>query len=147
MKEYKTNIEKISLVKEPTNFKRVKITSSKDAADYIRNFFPNIGLFESSAFLLLNRNNNTIGYVYLSMGGVSGTVIDVKIIAKYAVESLASSIILFHNHPSGNLKASTMDFNITKKIKEGLNLLDVILLDHVIITEVTHHSMADNNEI
>ena len=144
MKTYKTDLERISLVKEPTNFKRVKITSSDDANEYVRNVFTNIELFESVGCLLLNRNNNTIGWVIISQGGVSGTVVDVKIIAKYAIEALASSIILFHNHPSGNLKPSEQDKILTKKVKEGLALLDIILLDHIIITKDSYFSFTND---
>ena len=74
-------------------------------------------IYESVFILLLNRHNNTIGYAKISQGGVTGTVIDVKIIAKYIIDSLASGLILAHNHPSGNTRASSEDINITNKVK------------------------------
>jgi DNA repair protein RadC len=86
--------------------------------------------------MLLNNSNNTIGYVKISQGGIVGTIVDVRIVAKYAVESLSTGIILVHNHPSGNLKPSQPDIDLTKKIKEGLKILDVTVLDHIIIIPI-----------
>ena len=93
--------------------------------------------------MLLNRANKTIGYAKISQGGVSGTVVDVKLIAKYAVESLASGVILAHNHPSGNLTPSHQDIALTRKVKEALTLLDSQLLDHVILSADGYKSFAD----
>ena len=81
----------------------------------------------------------------ISQGGISGTVVDTKIIAKYCVDTLCSAVILAHNHPSGNLNPSTQDIKITRKIKEGLELLDVKVLDHVILTSDSYYSFADEN--
>ncbi|MBN2617230.1 MAG: JAB domain-containing protein [Spirochaetales bacterium] len=143
MKTYTKYIEKISLIREPSNFKRAKIKSSMEAQEYVRNFFTSISIFESFFILLLNRGNNTIGYVMISQGGVTGTVVDVKIIAKYAIESLCSGLIMFHNHPSGEINPSQKDKEVTEKIKNGLNILDIHLLDHIIITENNYFSFAD----
>lgn len=144
MNTYKSNLEKISLVKEKTDFKRVKVTSSKDAKDVIKQFyFDDIEIFESMFILLLNRSNNTIGYAKISQGGTAGTVVDIKIVAKYALESLASSVILAHNHPSGRLEASNADKKITEKIKKGLEIFDIRLLDHLILTKESYFSFAD----
>ena len=141
-------IEKISLVKEPTEFKRVKIGSSSDASEYIRQFYDSdIEIYESCFILLLNRQNQTIGYSKISQGGIVGTVVDVKIILKYVVESLATGVILAHNHPSGNLKPSREDELITEKIKKALALVDSSLFDHVILTRDGYTSMADEGLI
>jgi len=146
MNTYKSNLEKISLVKEKTDFKRVKVTSSKDAKDVIKQFyFDDIEIFESMFILLLNRSNNTIGYAKISQGGTAGTVVDIKIVAKYALESLASSVILAHNHPSGRLEASNADMKITEKIKKGLEIFDIRLLDHLILTRDSYFSFADRD--
>ena len=80
---------------------------------------------------------------FVSRGGVSGTVVDPKIIFKIAVEHLASSIILCHNHPSGNLKPSDADISLTKKIKEAGALLEIPILDHLIISDTGYFSFAD----
>jgi DNA repair protein RadC len=144
MKTFKSSLELVSLKKEKSDFPRCKVTSSKDASDYIRQFFyDDIEIFESFFILLLNRANNTIGYAKISQGGIAGTVVDVRIIAKYAIESLCSGVILAHNHPSGNNQPSKEDINITQKIKEALKLFDVTVLDHVILTADNYYSMAD----
>lgn len=153
MKEYKTDLPQFYLVKEKTNFKRVKISSSENAAKYAYNFYKtDIEMFESAFILLLNQANNTIGYVKISQGGITGTVVDVRIIAKYAVESLCASVILFHNHPSGTLSPSGQDKELTKKLKDGLMLLDIKLLDHIILVpcewqEFKYYSFTDENLI
>jgi DNA repair protein RadC len=79
----------------------------------------------------------------VSRGGVSGTVADVKIIMKLAIERLASGIILSHNHPSGNLKPSQADLNLTQKVKEASKFMDVALLDHLILADNAYYSFAD----
>jgi DNA repair protein RadC len=81
--------------------------------------------------------------VQVSLGGVSGTVVDAKIIFKKALEIPASAIILCHNHPSGNLRPSGADIEITKKVKEGGALIDINVLDHLIVSERGYFSFAD----
>ena len=83
--------------------------------------------------LFLNRSNKVINRMKLSQGGVSGTVTDVRMVMKKAIECLASGIIVCHNHPSGNLNPSESDSKITQKIKDAGNLMDIQLLDHLII--------------
>ena len=138
-------ITKFELKKSPTDFKKVRITCADDSVKYIRQFYlDDIEVYESSFILLLNRNNDTIGYAKISQGGITGTVVDVKIIAKYCVDSLASGVILAHNHPSGNLNPSVQDKEITYKIKEALKMLDTILYDHVILTADNFYSFVEN---
>lgn len=123
------------LKKIQTEFPSVKITSGKDGADFIRKFYgDDLEVFESFFILLLNRQNKTIGYAKISQGGITGTLVDVKLVAKYCVESLASGVILAHNHPSGNLSPSEADKQITKKTVSALKLLDVSVIDHLILT-------------
>jgi len=95
----------------------------------------------------LDRANNTAGFAKISQGGTAGTVVDIKIIAKYAVESLSSSVIICHNHPSGNITPSEADINITKKIKDALLLFDIKLTDHIILSENNYYSFADNGDL
>jgi DNA repair protein RadC len=141
-------LEKITLRKDPTDFERVKIGSSKDAADYIRQFYNgDIEIFESFFVLLLNRQNETIGYAKISQGGVTGTYVDTKIILKYVVDTFASGVIIAHNHPSGALTPSAQDDLITSKLKSAITLLDSSLLDHVILTSNNYYSYADNGKI
>lgn len=141
-------LEKISLKKDPTNFERVKITSSNDSAKYIRQFYSDdIEIFESFFILLLNRQNKTIGYAKISQGGVTGTLVDAKIVLKYIVDTLASGVVLCHNHPSGNLSPSTQDLDMTNKIKQAVALVDSVVLDHIILTPDSFYSFADNGLI
>ena len=145
---YKSKLDRYELRKVAEDFPRAKITGSKDSETYIRQFyFDDLEVYESFFILLLNRSNNTIGYAKISQGGVSGTVVDVKIIAKYAVESLAAAVILAHNHPSGNLTPSDADIQITTRIQSALKTLDIQCLDHIILTAENYFSFTDNGLI
>lgn len=93
--------------------------------------------------LFLDRANNVIDKTRISQGGISGTVIDVRIILKQAIEKLASSIILVHNHPSGNLTPSKADNEITKKTSDAAKLFDIKVLDHIIVAKNKFTSFAD----
>jgi DNA repair protein RadC len=106
-----------------------------------------IELQEEFKVLLLNRRNAVLGIYSLSKGGVSGTIVDVKLVFSVALKCNASHIIIAHNHPSGNLKASAADKSLTNKIKTGAELLDIKLLDHIIITKDDYYSFADNCEL
>jgi DNA repair protein RadC len=97
--------------------------------------------------LYLNRANKVIEKRFISRGGVSGTVADFKIIFKRGLELLASSIVLAHNHPSGNLTPSEEDRKLTKKFNEAVKLLDMSLLDHIIITDSGYFSFRDDGLI
>ena len=99
--------------------------------------------YESFWILLLKRNNTIIAKKKISDGGVSATVVDVKIILKHALETLSSSIILVHNHPSGNTSPSEQDISITRKVKEASKYMDILLYDHVIIGQDSFFSFAD----
>lgn len=141
MSEFKLKVEK-------TYFKKVKITQSSDAYNVIKQFYnDDIEIYESFFLLLLNRANNTIGYVKISQGGTIGTVVDVKLIAKYAVDSLSCAVILAHNHPSGNKQPSQNDRNMTKKVKEALKLFEIQVLDHIILTSESYFSFGDEGII
>lgn len=142
------NTKLYELKKNNTEFKNMKITNSQESANFIRQFYSDdIGIFESFFILMLNRANYTIGYAKISQGGTCGTVVDIKIVAKYAVDSLANSVILAHNHPSGTLSPSSQDLEITSKIKQGLALLEIQVLDHIILTEENYYSFADEGRI
>ena len=146
MKNYSNNIKAFSLKiqSKNTDFVKTKITSSQDCYNYIKQFyFDDIEIFESFFLLLMNRANVTIGFVKISQGGTAGTVADIKIIAKYAVDSLASSVIIAHNHPSGETKPSEADLKLTKKCKAGLEMLDIVLHDHIILSADNFCSFAD----
>ena len=124
----------------------IQIRASKDVADIFQPLLSDLS-HEEFWILYLNRSNKVISRMKLSQGGVSGTVTDVRIVMKKAVELLASGIILCHNHPSGNLNPSESDTKITHKIKEAGSLMDIQLLDHLIISDKDYYSFADNGMI
>jgi len=128
--------------KEAGVFNKNKITGSKDAADF---FFPLLGDLNHEEFwvMLLNRGNKIIDTFMISQGGISGTVIDVRLILKTALDKMASSIILCHNHPSGTMQASDADMKITGKIKNAAEIMDITVLDHIIIGQNKYLSFAD----
>jgi DNA repair protein RadC len=97
--------------------------------------------------LFLNRANKVQGRMKISQGGVSGTVTDVRIVMKKAIETLASGLVICHNHPSGNNSPSDADIRITQKIKEAGALMDIQLLDHLIICGKNYYSFADNGAL
>lgn len=125
---------------------KFQIKMSKDVADLLRPQLQDLP-HEEFWVLLLNRSNRVIKSFMLSKGGTTGTVTDVKILLKIAIEYLAAGIILCHNHPSGNLNPSESDTNITKKIKESASLMDIQVLDHIIISEKAYFSFADDGLI
>jgi DNA repair protein RadC len=129
--------------KESEAIKRHKITCSADAYDAIRPHLLDLS-HEQFWILLLNRANEVIRPIQISVGGVAGTVADPKLIFKAAIEHLASAIILVHNHPSGNLTPSQADKDLTKKVTESGRLLDTPVLDHLIFGDNGYYSFADN---
>ncbi len=124
---------------------RPQIKSSLDAYNILaHNWNEQIGLIEEFYILLLDRSNRVMGRHLVSMGGLSGTVVDPKIIYACALKCRASSIILAHNHPSANLRPSQADKDITVKLKKGGELLDIAVLDHLILSpEGGYFSFAD----
>lgn len=125
----------------------IKITSSQDVNLYIRKVFPiDVNTREAFLSLYLNRANNTIGYAVISLGGISETICDLKIIFQHGLLCNASSMIIIHNHPSGNLNPSDTDLKLTKKIKEAGKLMTMEILDHLIISpdDNGYYSFADN---
>jgi DNA repair protein RadC len=103
--------------------------------------------FEEFKILLLNNSNKVLGSYDVSSGGITGTVVDIRIIFTAALKSNATSIIMMHNHPSGTLIASQADIAITQKVKEAGRLLEISLLDHLIITSESYFSFADDGAL
>ncbi len=121
---------------------RPQIRSSRDAFDLIAPMLMDLQ-HEEFWILMLNRSNRVVSRECISTGGVSGTVVDAKIVFRKALAVLASSIILCHNHPSGNLKPSQADISLTKKLKRAGENLDISVLDHLIVSERGFYSFAD----
>lgn len=126
----------------------IKITRSQDANETIRKVFP-VSISDREAFvaLYLSNSNKTIGFGICSIGGYTSTLIDVRILLKEALLASATGILICHNHPSGNLNPSAADLQITKKIKDSANIIDINLLDHLIITEDCYYSFADEGKL
>src|ERR1035437_4364265 len=123
---------------------RRKITTSKDAEAIFREIWSSGMEFKEEFYiLLLNRANKVLGWYKVSEGGMSGTVVDPKLIFSTALKGLASSIILSHNHPSGNLKPSEQDITLTKRLKQAGELLEIPVLDHLILSSEGYYSFAD----
>ena len=123
-----------------------QIRSSADAYNIISPVMEDLP-HEEFWILFLNRANRVTGRMKVSQGGVSGTVTDVRIIMKKAIEMLASGLVICHNHPSGNNSPSESDIRITQKIKEAGALMDIQLLDHLIIAGKDYYSFADNGAL
>jgi DNA repair protein RadC len=123
-----------------------QIQSSNDVFEIFQPMLADIP-HEEFWVLLLNRSNRIIDKLRVSQGGVSGTVTDLRLILKPAIEKLASSIILCHNHPSGNNRPSDNDITITQKAKEAAKFMDIAVLDHIIICEKNYYSFADEGVI
>ncbi|MBN1546859.1 MAG: JAB domain-containing protein [Syntrophaceae bacterium] len=122
---------------------RPKITGSRDVFDLVTPLWDDLEYRESFAILLLNRANKVLGIANISSGGISGTVADPKIIFQHALKANASSIILLHNHPSGNTQPSEADVALTRKMKECGKFMDLPVLDHLIVTAEGYYSFAD----
>lgn len=128
---------------------RTTITCSKDTYSILlSNWNPNkIELQEQFKVLLLNRSNAVLGIAEISMGGITGTVVDIRLILSTALKANATSLILCHNHPSGNLNPSVADEKITTKVKTAAAFLDINVLDHIILSSEGYFSFADEGRI
>jgi DNA repair protein radc len=125
---------------------RRRIASSSDVAEIFQPLLTDLP-HEEFWIILLNRSNKIIEKHRISQGGLSGTVTDIRIIMKLAIDSLASGIIAIHNHPSGNRFPSDADKNITEKLKQASSTFDIQLLDHVIVAHRQFFSFADEGLI
>ena len=125
---------------------KIRISGSQDVYALFQPLIADLP-HEEFWVLLLNRSNRVIDNIRISQGGISGTVIDIRLILKNALDRLASSMILCHNHPSGNLKPSEADIKITTKISDASRNMDIQLLDHHIIVDNSYFSFSDEGMI
>ena len=125
---------------------RIRITSSEIAHQVIRPKLVDLN-HEEFWVILLSRSNEVIRSAKIGQGGVHGTVADPKVIFKTALENNAPGIILCHNHPSGQLRPSTADIRLTRQLIEGAKLLEMVILDHLIVTADGYYSFADEGRI
>ena len=147
--KHNTQVSEIQVSYSPNLLVDMSIKNSKKSFELMLNEWEQdkLQMQEEAKILLLNRNNNVLGIYSLAKGGLTSCVVDVRIILSIALKTLATGIILFHNHPSGNLKPSKADLDITKKLKNSCDLLDISLLDHLIITKDNYFSFADEGLI
>lgn len=126
-----------------------KITCSKDSVEFAKQFYnDDIAIYESAFIILINRAHNVIGWAKISQGGICATVVDLRIVAKFAIDVLASGVIFVHNHPTGNMRPSIQDDTLTRRMKDGLKLLEIELLDSVIISpDGSFYSYTDEGKM
>lgn len=139
-------LEIASRINNSTQREVVKITCSKDIYHHLRQDFHDLKV-EEFWVVLLNTANKVIAKQRIGIGGVSGVVADVKVIMKLALDHMATSIVLAHNHPSANKKASQQDINLTNKVRESAKLMDISLLDHIIFCGDDYFSFADEGMV
>lgn len=141
-------VNEVTISYKRTTINSQKIHTSKDAFEFLKTIWSDeIDYCEEFIVLFLNRANNITGYKKISKGSDCGTVVAIKMILQAAILSHACSIIISHNHPSGNLRPSETDISISKQIKQASNLMDISLYDSIIITSETYFSLMDNGLI
>lgn len=147
MKKYKFPQLKVKVT--ATKGDEFYIKNSDDIVQVLRNVFNSDTIQWTEEFIIvcLNRAHKVIGTCKVGLGGFTGVVCDPKVIMTIALQSSATSLILAHNHPSGNLKPSDADRKMTDKIKQACNLLDIILLDHIILTDESYYSFTEQEGI
>lgn len=124
---------------------RLTVTSSTDAERILRKIWCKpLELRECFYALFLNRSNKVLGFFLVSIGGLTGTVADVRTIFQAALKANACSVIFAHNHPSGNLQPSDADIQLTRKLNEAGRIMEVTVLDHIILVPDSYFSMTDN---
>jgi DNA repair protein RadC len=149
MKTYKTNCPEIELKLKRGDVNKMQIKTSKDSYQALKLFFDQdtIELTETFLVIYLNRANNTIGWMKVSSGGITGTVVDQRIVLATALKAAATAMILAHNHPSGQIQPSHADIELTKKIKQAGLIMDIPVIDHIILGDNNYYSFADEGII
>ncbi len=141
-------LNRIRLVREPSPYIPLSCKSSEAAYELIKQFMgDSLDIYESFFALFLNRANIITDYAKISQGGISGTLVDSRLILKYAIETLSSGVILAHNHPSGNTIPSKSDKDLTLRIQKQLAQFEIQVLDHLIITTNRYYSFADHGDL
>lgn len=149
MKKTLLNVSEIKVAYSTSNTPKVKIKSGEDAYNVLLASWnlDTIELQEEFKILLLNRANEVLGVYPLSKGGITGTVVDQRLIFAVALKCNASGIIMCHNHPSGKLLPSEADITLTKSIAKCADLLEINLLDHLIITKNGFYSFSNEGKL
>ncbi len=142
-------VGEVELAYKPTTRNKNKVSSSADAYQILLPTFKEgtIDYKEYFKVLYLNQANQVLGFTQISEGGITETSVDVRVILQAALLTNSVSLILAHNHPSGNLKPSKQDLELTQSIKEAAELMRIRVLDHIILTSDKYYSFADEGEI
>ena len=141
---YRDYVGELTVTYKRTEKLTTKIQSSKDVADYIRPYFEEcMDDHEEFKIIYLNNNSNVVNVDHVSVGGLTGTLVDIRLVVRNALQITISAVILVHNHPSSTLKPSSADKELTEKLKTAFGYFDIKVLDHLIITREAYFSMAD----
>ena len=140
---------KLSYSAKVKSSQRPRVASSRQVYEVFAQTWDHdrIEFVEDFKVMLLSRANRVLGIVTISSGGTAGTVVDVKLVYAAAIKSNSSSVIIAHNHPSGNMRPSEQDKRLTQRIKQAGSILDIPVLDHVIMTADGYYSFADEGEL
>ena len=140
-----TTIAEITVSYKPVISPHIEIKDSVSAATLFRTLISSatISLREEAVCLYLNRANRVLGWYRVSFGGITGTVVDIRLILGVALKTVSCGLVLCHNHPSGNPKPSEADQALTRKLREAAGLMDIKVLDHLIVTDEGYFSFAD----
>jgi DNA repair protein RadC len=138
-------VAEIKVSYQPNKTDKPAITTSLDAYHFFKGFYlgETICLQEQFSVMYLNRANKVLGVFVASKGGITGTVVDIRLVLAVALKTLATSILLCHNHPSENIKPSKADHDLSLRIKEAAALMDIKVMDHLIISSDNYYSFAD----
>lgn len=138
-------VKEYSLKYNKTGIDTRIIRNSTDTSEVLREIFDadEINIYECFYILLLNNSLKVQGFAKISQGGITQTTADTRLIAKYAIDSLASNVVLAHNHPSGNTSPSGQDKRLTDNIVKALDLLEIKVIDHIILTDNDYYSFRD----
>ena len=144
MESYRYEIK----AKKTECFKEAYVKSSVDAYNYAMEFYhEDINIYESCFMMMINNAGMVIGWMKISQGGVADTPVDARLVCKAALDTLATQVILVHNHPSGSTRPSGNDRHLTQKIKAALQIFSINLVDHIIVTEDKYYSFAEEGLI
>lgn len=145
---YRDFLGELTVIYRRTSFPTVKIKSSQDAADFLRPYYDEImDNHEEFKILHLNNNNNVANVHHVSKGGLTGTIVDTRLVVREALLINCVAVIISHCHPSGNLKFSNADKKVTQQLIRAFEYFDIKLLDHIVITREGYISMADEGEL
>ena len=149
MKLLKSKVDEIKVSLRRTDIPRAKIGQSNDAYEFLKQLYDEetVELFEQVIVLYLNRANTVVSWQLFAIGGIDGTIIDIRIIHSTALKTVANAVILSHNHPSGNTSPSHKDIEVTRRLKDSLLISEITLLDHIIVTKVGYCSLADEGNL